>query len=239
MNGGPVAEWSCRGLQILARRFDSGPGLQRRRGVASPGARWYRPPRCSGVAQSVEQAAVNRWVVGSSPTAGANRSRLSPPDRDPAALDLVDLVPVADHGRLLLAVAHRLGQLGQEAAQAVEKGGVGGQRGLELLAEGGGLLGRLGSQVGQRLLGVPSQPLAQPADQPLALLDRLLADGLGGLSSAGDEVAGEGGGGRGGGSGGGQLGDYGVSPSDVSPSRRWKVSMIGARSAMSGSCPRA
>ncbi len=25
---GPVAEWLCRGLQILARRFDSGPGLQ-------------------------------------------------------------------------------------------------------------------------------------------------------------------------------------------------------------------
>src|SRR3954447_19162207 len=176
MNGGPVAEWSCRGLQILARRFDSGPGLQRRRGVASPRARWYRPPRCSGVAQSVEQAAVNRWVVGSSPTAGANPSRLSPPDRDPAALDLVDLVPVADHGRLLLAVAHRLRQLGQEAAQAVEQRGVGGQRRLELLAEdGGGLFGRLGPQVGQRLLGGPVQPLAQPADQPLALLDRLFA----------------------------------------------------------------
>ncbi len=26
--GGPVAEWLCRGLQILVRRFDSGPGLQ-------------------------------------------------------------------------------------------------------------------------------------------------------------------------------------------------------------------
>ena len=24
---GPVAEWPCRGLQILVRRFDSGPGL--------------------------------------------------------------------------------------------------------------------------------------------------------------------------------------------------------------------
>ena len=25
---GRVAEWLCRGLQILVRRFDSGPGLQ-------------------------------------------------------------------------------------------------------------------------------------------------------------------------------------------------------------------
>ncbi len=30
---GPVAEWLCRGLQSLVRRFDSGPGLQAQSGT--------------------------------------------------------------------------------------------------------------------------------------------------------------------------------------------------------------
>ena len=38
-----------------------------------PGAGFaIRTPRCSRIAQLVEQAAVNRWVVGSSPTPGAS-----------------------------------------------------------------------------------------------------------------------------------------------------------------------
>jgi hypothetical protein len=36
----------------------------------APRPRLY-PARCSPVAQSVEQAAVNRWVAGSSPARGA------------------------------------------------------------------------------------------------------------------------------------------------------------------------
>ncbi len=52
---GRVAEWSCSGLQIRLRRFDSGLGLQvvvRRSSM-------------------VEHSAVNRRAVGSNPTAGA------------------------------------------------------------------------------------------------------------------------------------------------------------------------
>jgi hypothetical protein len=51
---GAMAEWLRRGLQILARRFDSGSRLH-----------W------SGIAQLVEQMTVNHWVAGSSPAAGA------------------------------------------------------------------------------------------------------------------------------------------------------------------------
>ena len=51
-----MAEWLCRGLQILRYRFDSGFGLQR----------LFRD------SSAVEQSAVNRLVVGSNPTRGAN-----------------------------------------------------------------------------------------------------------------------------------------------------------------------
>jgi hypothetical protein len=44
---GPVAEWLCRGLQILVHRFDSGPGLQPRNryfiGITSLSAAYQRP----------------------------------------------------------------------------------------------------------------------------------------------------------------------------------------------------
>ena len=55
MVSGRVAEWSCSGLQIRVRRFDSGLGLQ-------------AVVRRSSMA---EHSAVNRRVVGSNPTAGA------------------------------------------------------------------------------------------------------------------------------------------------------------------------
>ena len=58
---GRVAEWLCRGLQILVCRFDSGSGL------------FY-----SSVAQLVEQVTVNHFVGGSSPSRGAiRRARVS------------------------------------------------------------------------------------------------------------------------------------------------------------------
>ena len=77
-----MAEWLCRGLQILVRWFDSGPGLQktvsslkiildktvdfvRFHGISSFVC--YSP-----VAQSVEQVTVNHWVAGSSPARGAS-----------------------------------------------------------------------------------------------------------------------------------------------------------------------
>ena len=58
LRNGAVAEWLCRGLQSLVRRFDSGPRLH-----------VFTLIRRSSM---VEHAAVNRRVVGSSPTAGAN-----------------------------------------------------------------------------------------------------------------------------------------------------------------------
>lgn len=59
---GLVAEWLCRGLQILVYRFNSGTGLHQ---VLF---------RLSSV---VEQSAVNRLVAGSSPAVGANKKKPS------------------------------------------------------------------------------------------------------------------------------------------------------------------
>ena len=42
---GPVAEWPCRGLQILVRRFDSGPGLQRPSNPSSNQSWCHQSPR--------------------------------------------------------------------------------------------------------------------------------------------------------------------------------------------------
>ncbi len=57
---GRLAEWLCRGLQIRLYRFDSGTGLHEI---------LFR------LSSAVEQSAVNRLVVGSNPTAGANGSK--------------------------------------------------------------------------------------------------------------------------------------------------------------------
>ena len=54
-----MAEWLCRGLQILRYRFDSGFGLQE----------LFRD------SSAVEQSAVNRLVVGSNPTRGAKNKK--------------------------------------------------------------------------------------------------------------------------------------------------------------------
>ena len=57
--GSELAGWqngSCRGLQILLYRFNSGTGLQTFR-----------------LSSAVEQSAVNRSVVGSNPTVGAKK----------------------------------------------------------------------------------------------------------------------------------------------------------------------
>ena len=54
-----MAEWLCRGLQILVYRFDSGFGLQS----------LFRD------SSAVEQSAVNRLVVGSNPTRGAKKKK--------------------------------------------------------------------------------------------------------------------------------------------------------------------
>ncbi len=45
-----------------------------RRVCVAGGASLYAAPHRSRIAQLVEQAAVNRWVVGSSPTPGAKFS---------------------------------------------------------------------------------------------------------------------------------------------------------------------
>ena len=62
-SGSEMAGWqngSCRGLQILLYRFNSGTGLQDLFRLSS----------------AVEQSAVNRLVVGSNPTVGANKKDL-------------------------------------------------------------------------------------------------------------------------------------------------------------------
>ena len=73
-----MAEWLRRGLQILARRFDSGSGLQR--GVKCLQKRLQTRPRagsrqCSAaLAQSVEHIIRNDGVRGSNPLSGTNPS---------------------------------------------------------------------------------------------------------------------------------------------------------------------
>ena len=75
---GRVAEWLCRGLQILVRRFDSGLGLQKC--VVMDFFFCYTTSELFKLIQVflgssvVEQAAVNRSVAGSSPARGANLS---------------------------------------------------------------------------------------------------------------------------------------------------------------------
>ena len=58
-SNGAMAEWLCRGLQILGSRFDSGSRLQLL--IRSSSA--------------VEQPAVNRLVGGSNPSSGANKEK--------------------------------------------------------------------------------------------------------------------------------------------------------------------
>ena len=76
---GPVAEWLCRGLQILLRRFDSGPGLQIKelifkKDLCIKSCIAIYPDIKSAVvpgSSAVEQAAVNRLAGGSNPSRGA------------------------------------------------------------------------------------------------------------------------------------------------------------------------
>ena len=71
-----MAGWQnglCRGLQILLYRFDSGTGLQRNNEKVLAFAEFFcYNSHCFQRSSVVEQSAVNRLVVGSSPTAGAN-----------------------------------------------------------------------------------------------------------------------------------------------------------------------
>src|ERR1700687_4586892 len=83
-DGGRMAEWLCRGLQILVQRFDSASGLHetRPRPVGNSPGRALIPG-----SSVVEQAAVNRWVDGSNPSRGANQVRGSGEcSRSPATL---------------------------------------------------------------------------------------------------------------------------------------------------------
>ena len=66
---GRVAERLCRGLQILVRRFDSGPGLQFFSSQSENCV--LENENRSPVAQLVERVAVNHFVAGSSPARGA------------------------------------------------------------------------------------------------------------------------------------------------------------------------
>ena len=74
-----MAGWQnglCRGLQILLYRFDSGTGLQRNNAKVLAIAKFFcYNNHCFQRSSVVEQSAVNRLVVGSSPTAGANFKR--------------------------------------------------------------------------------------------------------------------------------------------------------------------
>src|SRR5665213_858815 len=76
-----MAEWLCRGLQILVQRFDSASGLHLE-APASTRVRLEnvnRPcvmlPALFGGSSAVEQSAVNRSVVGSIPTPRASMKR--------------------------------------------------------------------------------------------------------------------------------------------------------------------
>ncbi len=66
-----MGEWLSIGLQIRLHRFESGPRLQ---ALAKPAKGRYKGAR-SGLFRGssvVERSAVNRLVVGSNPTRGAN-----------------------------------------------------------------------------------------------------------------------------------------------------------------------
>ena len=65
-----MAEWLRRGLQILARRFDSGSGLQLAACEAGPVAGKRKPAKCAALAQSVEHIIRNDGVRGSNPLSG-------------------------------------------------------------------------------------------------------------------------------------------------------------------------
>src|ERR1700730_154126 len=99
MRAGRMAEWLCRGLQILVQRFDSGSGLQ--------GLRPRRRTPSSPVAQLVERAAVNRLVAGSSPARGANKIRGSDEYVRPSDL-LFPQIPAASLPLALPAILRRL-----------------------------------------------------------------------------------------------------------------------------------
>ena len=64
---GRMAEWLCRGLQILVQRFDSASGLHN-----GTMPRFFLARALIPGSSVVEQAAVNRWVDGSNPSRGAN-----------------------------------------------------------------------------------------------------------------------------------------------------------------------
>ena len=68
-----MAEWLRRGLQILARRFDSGSGLHilsADLGIAAGPQRDYWPGRSAALAQLVEHIIRNDGATGSSPVSG-------------------------------------------------------------------------------------------------------------------------------------------------------------------------
>ena len=70
-----MAEWLRRGLQILARRFDSGSGLHffACSGALRPAAAIAKGPRwIAALAQLVEHIIRNDGVTGSSPVSGTN-----------------------------------------------------------------------------------------------------------------------------------------------------------------------
>ena len=69
-----MAEWLRRGLQILARRFDSGSGLQRGKSDCDAGTRPVVAPVSAALAQSVEHIIRNDGVRGSNPLSGTNLS---------------------------------------------------------------------------------------------------------------------------------------------------------------------
>src|ERR1700674_4580338 len=75
-----MAEWLCRGLQILVQRFDSASGLHN-----GTMPRFFLERALIPGSSVVEQAAVNRWVDGSNPSRGARppllRSKTRPMDK--------------------------------------------------------------------------------------------------------------------------------------------------------------
>ena len=66
-----MAEWLRRGLQILARRFDSGSGLHLPLAIpAPPPVSAIQQAKCAALAQSVEHIIRNDGVRGSNPLSG-------------------------------------------------------------------------------------------------------------------------------------------------------------------------
>ena len=75
-NHGAVAEWLCRGLQLLVRRFDSGPHLHFFDNIFNTliDTEIRFSHKVSSVfpgSSAVEQLTVNQLVAGSNPARGA------------------------------------------------------------------------------------------------------------------------------------------------------------------------